>query len=215
MSFVLDTMTDSDGTALGSHTGETGATWTALTSPEYGHIWSNRLVASGSGSDGDLSRYKASGSPAGADYDVEADIILHNSISTLAFVAISGRLIDVNNSYQADHYLGDGAWRLIKRVSGVQTTMGSFSATLTQDQAYRLKLNMVGTAIKLYVDGVLRVSVTDSALSAAGKSGAAIGLGLQADGFILDNFAATDAAAAGVVGKSYVRSQAVNRASTY
>ena len=38
-------------------------------------------------------------------------------------------------------------------------------------QTYRLKLEMVGTTLKLYVNGVLKVSVTDTTLTAAGRAG--------------------------------------------
>lgn len=190
--FVQDSLTDTDGKLITAHAGEVGATWTLLNGPaSVGKIFGNRLVASPLNSD--TSRYSASGTPPSADYDVSVDIIPHISQAT-AQAGVMGRIGDANNFYQADYYWpGGGAWRLYKMIAGTWTSLGSFPQVLTADQSYRLTLRMVSSSIKLMVDGVERISVTDTSLAAAGKAGVLIGRGSETDGFRIDNFAATDA----------------------
>src|SRR3546814_9399686 len=69
ISFVSDSFTDTAGTALASHTGETGASWTQHPSFAAGMTITdaNRCRPSSSGS---IIAYYASGVPAGADYEV-------------------------------------------------------------------------------------------------------------------------------------------------
>jgi hypothetical protein len=53
----------------------------------------------------------------------------------------------------------------------VATKLGEYVSTAVVGTNYDLKLEMQGTSIKLYLDGVERVSVTDSDITAAGRAG--------------------------------------------
>src|ERR1022692_1236936 len=71
--FVTDSFTDTAGTALTSHTGETGATWAKNGGFSGGSVIitdSNRIRSGVSGA----SVYYASGDPNLADYSVSADV---------------------------------------------------------------------------------------------------------------------------------------------
>src|SRR5947209_1549268 len=79
--FVNDTMNDTDGVTLASHTGETGAAWTKH--PSY--AGTNDIANDGTVSkcikrysegDGSVGVYYASGSPAAADYPVQGDCVV-------------------------------------------------------------------------------------------------------------------------------------------
>ena len=54
-------------------------------------------------------------------------------------------------------FLATGFLRLIRRVSSVEFTVGSAAQVLTQDQVYRLKLEVRGGVGLLYLDGVLKI----------------------------------------------------------
>jgi hypothetical protein len=84
-------------------------------------------------------------------------------------------------------------WRVS---AGGFTQLGSTVAqTLTNNQTYVLKLEMIGTAIKVYVDGSQIISVTDSGITQVGKAGIRMfGSTSQSDtvGIHIDNYSADD-----------------------
>jgi hypothetical protein len=196
--FVSDTFTDTDATALDSHTGETGATW-------HDHnTGGNKMVVDanrihGGASAGSL--FYASGTPASADYTVEADFVF---LSQATIVGITGRVVATNDTGQWNgYYLRHRAffgWQLFVSSAGALTQLGTtIGPELSAGQTKRGKLEMIGTAIKAYVDGVEIISVTDATHSTAGKAGVAhnSGGGSSSVGVHLDNYAATDAGGGG------------------
>jgi hypothetical protein len=218
VAFVTDTFTAADGTALTSHTGELGATWTLH--PAYAggaEIKSNRVWGSTAGGS-TITVMMASGAPGSADYDVLCDVYAQTGITDVEMGGVVGRAHATNDDgYHAFYYSGAGGWRLDKLVGGSRTTLDLFVAGITQGVTYALKLEMRGSAIKVYVDGVQRISVTDSSITAAGKAGAVFREGSATVGLHLDNFSAVDAggAPAFVARPPLIVRQAVNRASTY
>lgn len=184
--FVSDTFTDANGTTLQLHTGETGATWTKLAGSDS-VIQSNRLDPPAA-----ESVYSASGTPAGVEYDVTADLVTLNPVGT-GDSAVLGRLVDNSNYYLAQHSSAGGAWRIFKKVTGSFTQLGTFSQSLSASTTYALKLEIRDATKKLYVDGVERVSTTDNALTAAGVAG----IRCAATNYHLDNFQAVDAGGGG------------------
>jgi len=194
--FVSDTFSgESDATALTDHTGETGATWTGVSGA---HLVSaaGRVYPQGIGA----SYSKASGSPASAEYDVEADLVGLTTV-TGQQIGVFGRLVDFNNHYWADGRNGAGL-RLWKSVAGALTQLGSYSTTVDGSYAARLKFEIRDGAKKVYEDDVERISSADNALTAAGSAGirTSVGTVTPTTGIHLDNFTATDAAATGETG---------------
>lgn len=190
MGFVNDTFTAADGTNLSAHTGETGATWTANTS--------NAVVASGRVRPTAtlFNSLTASGTPASADYDVEADVYYAGAAAGGGAAGVTGRAS--GKTYYMARYDTTG-WQLyyVSNESTFTQIGSTFTQALTVGQSYRLKLEMRGTAIKLYVDGVERCSGTNGTLTAAGKAGvhfyASASSVSDSAGWHLDNFEATDA----------------------
>jgi hypothetical protein len=190
VSFVSDTFTGVDGTGLASHTGETGATWTAHPSAvNAGVIAADRLAPN----QNSLTLAYASGTPATAEYDVETDFVYVAS-GVAGEAGVVGRLdTGALTYYMAQYYGGTGAWRLFKRVGGSFTSLGTFAQALTVGQTYRLKLEIRDAAKKLCVDGVELVGSADNAIAAAGRAGVVFDTaGSTAAGYHLDNFAASD-----------------------
>lgn len=81
---------------------------------------------------------------------------------------------------------------LYKRVSGTLTYLGDGAATLPADTMVTIKISVVGTTIKGYVNGVEVVSVTDSDLT-SGKPGVRITTGQNTNYPTFDNFECTSA----------------------
>lgn len=167
--FLNDSFTDSAGTNLSAHTGETGATWTKQGTGDI-ILTNTNAVRSG---DTSVASYTPSGTPMGADYWVAADVKLVTLHDTLV-VAIKGRWTDASNNYTAQVVNDAGGFTIqgYKTVGGVDTQLGSnydVSALWLAGETHTIKLEMVGTAIKIYLDDTVVISQTDSGLSAAGK----------------------------------------------
>ncbi|MDT3428831.1 hypothetical protein J2Z22_004425 [Paenibacillus forsythiae] len=81
---------------------------------------------------------------------------------------IVGRYADSNNYYFLILYNGNVL--LNKKESGSTSTLQQTAFTADTSTFYELKLEISGTSVKGYVDGVLKVQATDSGLT-AGKAG--------------------------------------------
>lgn len=192
--FVFDTF--SSGTDLTDHVGETGATWTrhALSTSGYNTITSGKLYG-GTFQDSD---FYPSGNPASADYDVSVDVYCETSGSAGYATGVWGRLdTSVRTGYLVTFNNWSNTFNLQKFVSGTATGLGTaFAYTMTTGETKTLKLQMRGSTIKMFVDGVERISVTDTAITAAGKPGVYTYNGHEGN-YGLDNFTATDATGGG------------------
>jgi hypothetical protein len=191
MAFVSDSFIDTDAVDLENHTGETGATWTEHPSLTAGahRIATNRLRCATS-----PSGHYASGVPASADYDVEGVFFVHTVAGNS--VGMAGRMsTSADDCYLVRYATGTGAWELVRDVGGTLTILGSWAETLSAGNSRTVKLEIRGTALKVYVDGVERISVTDNTHSAAGR------VGVRSDGtqaatarYHLDSITGTDVA---------------------
>lgn len=192
--FLNDTFTEASGAPLlDAHVGETGATWTKHPNAGTGTVTVPSAIDRARGAtSGGMLLYTASGSPAGANYDVDATFVFVTD--TTAAMGVVGR---ATASGQTDHYLAwydqnVDQWELWAIVAGTATLLGTHAQTLSAG-TYALKLEMRGTAIKVYIDGVLRISVNDSSISAAGKAGLrARGSATNTTGLHIDAMSATD-----------------------
>jgi hypothetical protein len=193
--FVSDTFTDTAATALTAHTGEVGATWTNQVGAGSTVISSsNRLRCNGA------AHHYASGSPASADYDVQADF---HCLTLTNVAGICGRSrTDVNTNYAATYNstAATPCWELRKTITGANTILASYNETLTASQTYVCKLEMRGSTLKVYIDGVERCSSSDGDITAAGFAGIRniSGSAGNLTGVHLDNYSAEDAPASDV-----------------
>lgn len=167
--FLTDTFTDTDNDALDSaHTGEIGATWTEHSSVNTGDaiITSNRIRSTGA----NASIHYASGLPSSADYYVET--VIFQAGSTIVGFGPAGRIqTGANTCYFARYISASTRWELFKTVAGASTSLGTFTHTTANSASYTIRLQMIGTAIKVYKDGVEIISATDGDITAAGRAG--------------------------------------------
>jgi hypothetical protein len=169
--FVNASFVGTAGTGLSSH----DSNWTQHTSYGTGScLLSNANTCRRSNNNSAL--YWHSGAPASADYEVAAWLLAKETDGGASNSGVVGRVDTAANTFYHARYAGgatDG-WQLFKLVAGVATQLGSTSSqSLTDESSNAIKLRMVGTTIELYKQGggSATISVTDSAISAAGKAG--------------------------------------------
>lgn len=133
------------------------------------------LTATGNvrgGSDAATSVYYRSETPQSADYDVQADCS-----TTQAGNSRSGVVGRCDTAAQTFYYLyldsSTGQLTMAKAVAGVFTGIGTPYAipSYAHNTPYTIRLNMTGTSLTGYLNGVSRITATDSSISAAGKAG--------------------------------------------
>ena len=214
---ATDTFGGTSGALLTSRVGELGATWTNWGGP-YGVpttlVFSNQGRVRKSGTT--FNYYHASASPASANYAVEADVHV-KSLVTGDRAGVVGRWqVDPTGTGGTEDWFEasynrttatSGTWQLRESANqALGTATTSTAQNLVAGQTYRLRLELIGTSIKLYVDGALMVTVVDATptITLTGKPGVFSGNSGVAStvtdttGMHLDNFRVVPTSAATV-----------------
>lgn len=189
--FATDSFTGTSGTELSAYSGN----WTKHTSSSTGTLVitdANRLRKnSGNNSEG---LYYHSGTPSSADYTVSADLVFISSAA--AYLEVCGRMSTSANTYYRVRYnVSTGGWELHKKVNGSLSQLGTTQTQTFSSGTKNVKLRMSGSTIELYKEGsgTATISVTDTAITAAGKSGLRSSTDQSnSSGLHLDNFSADD-----------------------
>jgi hypothetical protein len=175
-----DNFDRADSTSLGAGWVEVSGDWSII---------SNRLS---SGNAGGTVILRAAGAMASNDHSVQVTIA--------ATAAVSHGVWARGNSNITSGYLfrNDGSsWDLFSVVGGSFTVIGSYAAAAVAGDV--AKLQVVGSAIKGYVNGVQRVSVTDTAVT----TGTSVGLRAESTSALrFDDFVAADVTAGATLGTS-------------
>lgn len=168
--FVFDTFSAASGAVLTSRTGEIGASWSLQTgsAPATPSLIDAAQAVYATAA---TSIYQASGVPDTANYYVEADLVFRSTLAGDG-VAVAGRMAAAANTfYWAGWSQSSGGWRLFKTVAGTNTQLGSTSSDTFSSGTKKVRLTMNGSTISMSVNGVEVVSVTDTAITAAGRAG--------------------------------------------
>jgi hypothetical protein len=189
-----DTMTGTAGVTLDSRSSGFGTTWTkhAISTGDAVLTPAGRVRKTGTNG-GAL--YYATAVPASADYTVEADIFVASEV-TNDIAGVVGRVsTGAQTFYVARYEQSTHQWWLHKVVNGTWSGLGSAAQTIAVSSTYRLALDMTGTNIRVLVDGVQVISVTDAGITSAGRGGVAMGYHATASttltdstGYHIDNF---------------------------
>lgn len=129
----------------------------------------------------------ASGTPASADYDVECVV---RQVTTVGQNGPAGRIDTAANTMYVARVITLAAATnvdLLKIVAGTQTQITTYIHGSSDGADITVRLSMRGTAIKVYVNGTERISVTDSDISAAGKAGVRGNTGTSVTGYHIDS----------------------------
>ena len=171
MADANDTFTEGSDTLLTSHTSDSGHTWTVQT----GSTGNGNVVASTDNvkdNAGNAPNVYSSVTPASAEYDIEM-----TTTGTSDCMGPSGRCAtDANTSSFVLYNNGASEWRLIERIAGTSTTLGTATvaggAPDPASGAVTVKLEIRTASKKVYLDTVEKIShtATDD-ITAAGKPG--------------------------------------------
>lgn len=137
---------------------------------QTGHTANAVLDGAGSVGDqfGNFNIYRHQTTPPGADYVVSADVFVPSANYSGGVTARNSSSAD---TFYIGYYDNGGAeWRLYSYIAGVGTIIGTYAGDLPTT-ARRIKLTCLGTTISLTIDANVRISVTDSSISAAGFAG--------------------------------------------
>ncbi len=130
------------------------------------------------------------------DYAVEASIYQAGMTTTSGCgIGILARCTDINNAYFAwlDAQPGAVVYRIYKLVAATFTELGtSYNPGGYLSDPVTVRFEVQGTALRLYVNGTLRNSATDSAISAVGNFGARTFDGANTGNARLDSILVTD-----------------------
>jgi hypothetical protein len=176
MAIFADNFTGTDGTLLDAHAPDTGTSWTRLwgTAGTNAEINTNRVR-----SDGDLNSgvmYTADGTYPSADYDITCTMVTLVALNDRP-IYLMVRIQDQENMYAVRLETTATESSLYKKVSGTWTAIGSLFTKPANGSV--IKLEIIGTALKFYDDGVQLASATVSDISAAGKAGIGFGGGAE------------------------------------
>ena len=189
MLIFSDTFTEaSTDRDLEDHVPDFGISWTELwaTTPGVGwdvdqkNDWA-KGVALGVLSSGAV--YTADAAGYSADYGVTATLLtLGSSVSDDRPIYLFVRIQDVDNLYAARLARvtappGPTVCRLYKKVLGVWMALGAAFDPPADGSV--IKLEIVGSILNFYDDGLLVASATDGDIAAAGKAGIGIGGGAE------------------------------------
>lgn len=144
--------------------------------------------------------------PSSADYDVQIDFAFKSNGKTQRFGIIGRGATDAKTFYLARinfvAFAATANLQLFKAVAGTFTQLGSnYSFSVTASTTGVIKLSMSGSTIKAFLDGVERISVTDTAITASGRAGiynTADDAITNTTGFHFDNLNGTFASAGGI-----------------
>jgi hypothetical protein len=188
-----DSFTDSPRN-LYTHSGELGETWSQTVGTNMAVITpAGRVRRSGDGYVLDF----VSAVPPNADYAVEIDVHYAGLLAQDSAGVMGRYSVATGVLYYATYETRDGSWNLYEYRNGAAVLMGEVTnRPLAVGQTARLRLEMAGGLIQMYVDETLLVSVADATpITGVGRAGlwnaGTAGLPVQTDtaGLHMDNFA--------------------------
>ena len=174
-----DLFTDTDGTAIGSHSPTGGAgSWSTVYNPSGTNpdlrVKSNRAlttVTAGGPAAITVESWLSGSSNNDCASEVDAHLYSLDGSSIMVACRNTGANHAARNQYRAVLNT-DGTLTLGKVVAGTYTSLGTYAAgTLTAGTTYTIRVEAIGTAVKAYLDGVQRISVTDSSVTTGGGLG--------------------------------------------
>lgn len=140
--------------------------------------------------------YYRSDAPApSADYSVTADLYYAASSSSSS-VGICGRMSAAAATMYQARINGNSGFVLGRYINGSTVNLGSYPATLVAGTSYRVRLEMTGDQISVYLDDTLVIGpVTDTNIADAGFVG--VRLASTTTQIQIDNLIADDGTAGG------------------
>lgn len=181
MYLLRDTFTDSDGTALASHTMDVGGGW----SYDKGAYQISGGVAGATADGGTLPKAALAGAGV-SDYDVSADCVSTRTTDRWGGIAVRGT--DRSNCWVARFYAYASTLAIFE-VSGGAFTLRASSAYSPASGARRLRLVCVGASLTASVDGSASTNYASAKFNQSATLCGILPLYTSDDGY--DNFTVT------------------------
>jgi hypothetical protein len=165
--YLQDTFTGTNGTALSSHTPDVGGgTWSLFDGNSGVQINNNRIRHPGGSPEYTSIRHSAQ-LPSGIPIEVVGVIRVTSASGIIQLYGLMSNA--ATYSYYGASLRPDGTLELIWRPeNGSESTIGTYALTLTPGQSYTITLRITATQKTILVDGVSRISVTHSGTSLTG-----------------------------------------------
>lgn len=163
MQFFQDTFTGADDTLLSAY----NPGWVALSSTA--RLLAGRVRQAGTGTPA----YVRTDMPApSADYSVSFDVYTEATSGSPSVGALGRMSSNAITGYQVRYVRGSGL-TLARFTNGTSSTLDSMAFTLNVGETVNLRLEMIGSAIKVYVNGSSTPSLsgTDTNITAPGYIG--------------------------------------------
>src|SRR3989344_4413688 len=127
-----------------------------------------------------------------ADYFVQATVNHNGTVGS--YLGVVGRRVNYGTDDSDGYYAfitTDGYVQLFKRLSGIWTQITFVAQTINNNQDYLIKLQMQGSAIKVFLNDIEKISVIDTSFTAIGDAGITAGSWPQ-NNVLWDNFIIED-----------------------
>ena len=182
--FLSETFSGTAGTALLINKPTIGGDWQLVTG--YSTSGSARISTANRLYGGVGSIMQNLAVPGSADYYVEADVVRLTAVGVPGLLARCSRTAwTYIRAFWVDSV---SSWRVSAVVNGVDIPLGTDAADTFTSGTKRMRLECQGSAIRLLVDGVLKISVTDTTITEAGTAGILLTSNTTSTtGFHLDN----------------------------
>lgn len=186
-----DTFTDTAGTKINAHDGETNCDWQTPSGANFQKINSaGRTYYTFENASGySLAfayAFTSNYTPSSPDYAVEAVIYSDSSVGDIA--EIYARASSPYSFYLLQYKQSDETWRLGKWTGGatrgfgqMSSVFGSWAETISTDSSATARIEVRGTSIKAFINGVERISTTDNEI-ASGYAGICLQPGIATYG---------------------------------
>jgi hypothetical protein len=164
---LFDTFTNTNGTLITNHVGESTYNWVAqsgITITNHAQIFNNRVYPLASNN-----LYRLNYTMPVADYEVEG---IFQVLTNTGNAGVSARCSSTANTFYLWRYNGGTAWQLFKFVNGTATALGSpFTISHTAGEEITAKIVCNGTTIEGWINGVQQATAVDSSIVNAGSAG--------------------------------------------
>ncbi|HYI12611.1 MAG TPA: C25 family cysteine peptidase [Thermoanaerobaculia bacterium] len=192
--FVSDTFTTGVNQTLEAHTPDTGGAWTRVTGPGIVIAATSDDIRPNGDNDWDV--YTNGATPPAAEYVVGINVLFTNANAD-NYVQIFGRGNIVSGNGYLAHVGANGVVTLAVFSGGSPTVLSSTVIPMTLNVTHTVVLSIRDSAKQVYVDGVLRASSTNNAVTAVGLVGLAMERNAanqsRGDNFYAATFAPTEA----------------------
>ena len=191
---------DAAGTNLTAHTADVGGGWAKVTGATGDFLITDaarvRLNSVAAGA-----VYYHAATPASAQYDAQVTFYKATTIAGNYHGLWANLLTSAITGYQLQYEVDAGKWVINQVTNDSYTNIGEYAQALSDATGYVAKLEIRTASQKAYIDGVLRITATDTTHTAVGKCGLSAYASTTAPantptGIHYDNFSCTDLSSA-------------------